>query len=404
MEDIKRVLAREAGVEVQPVSYGYFDVLKLLVPLPWRRWPVKRFKEQYLDIRLSNPDARISAIAHSYGTYTLVKALEENHVILDRVILCGSIVDPDHAIDLDRVRSGRVLNDYSPRDDWPAMAKCLSWGFGSTGTFGFKRSRVEDRRHAGGHGDYLNQDFASRYWAPYLKDGTVVPGPEQRVEARAIVDRLERLPLRLLVLPLIAALLLLGLYVAYSAGKAVWDRISFSERPLSEVAWIEAGQFFGDGRPKRPRVAVVLKAQRSAGLEDEPLWPGDRIKLLQGRDVIENPAGVHDFTGAQLPPGYEVEVQEILVSCSAPIRGSGRGRRGGGAGGGTGGGTGGGAGAGRAGGGGGGASGPPASPEACLSRLAQCEAEMRTTESLKECNLSPDNNAQITVRVTNVRR
>src|SRR5207244_3865633 len=104
-----------------------------------RQGPVQRVVRELRDLRASHPTARISVVAHSFGTYALVKALEEPDIRLNRVILCGCIVPEEFRRARHEAQLGAdsILNDCGTHDIWPVLAKSLTWGYGATGTFGF---------------------------------------------------------------------------------------------------------------------------------------------------------------------------------------------------------------------------------------------------------------------------
>lgn len=117
-------------------------------------------------------------IAHSFGTYSLIKVLERNPFIRPkRVLLCGAIV-PEHYrwSALSQLAGMQLLNDCGAKDFWPAAASCLSWGYGASGTFGFgyPHRAVRDRHHDMGHSDYFNAAFIRKYWVPFVHDGDIV--------------------------------------------------------------------------------------------------------------------------------------------------------------------------------------------------------------------------------------
>jgi hypothetical protein len=59
------------------------------------------------------------------------------------------------------------------------MAEVVTFGYGSAGTYGFRRPAVYDRWHNGkAHGDFLNQKFCMTYWAPFLRNGQIVEDDE----------------------------------------------------------------------------------------------------------------------------------------------------------------------------------------------------------------------------------
>ncbi|MEM1317955.1 MAG: hypothetical protein AAGF29_06800, partial [Pseudomonadota bacterium] len=145
-EMVASVIETRRGMSAIPVKYGFFDTIRFLVPFYTRTAPVKRFLREYRDIRRHNPNAEISIIAHSFGTYIVSTALREPDVKFGRVILCGSIVKDDFRVaDIEsKIASLPVLNDCGTRDIWPVLAKSVTWGYGASGTFGFGTANVLD--------------------------------------------------------------------------------------------------------------------------------------------------------------------------------------------------------------------------------------------------------------------
>jgi hypothetical protein len=182
-EMVASLLENERHVVVQPIRYGYFDTFRFLFPFWTRRKPVERIVREYRDLRLRYPDARISAIAHSFGTYALAKAVQEPDVVFDRVILCGSIIPENFRKAQYRSQFGTdlILNDCGTHDIWPVLAKSVTWGYGATGTFGFGSAGIRDRFSKFTHSAYFTREFVRDYWLPYLREGKVV-GTQWEVE------------------------------------------------------------------------------------------------------------------------------------------------------------------------------------------------------------------------------
>jgi hypothetical protein len=73
----------------------------------------------------------------------------------------------------DRFKSP-IINEVGTRDIWPAIAESVTYGYGSAGTYGFRRPLVRDRWHNGAHhGYFLDSSFCRRFWIPFLRDGTI---------------------------------------------------------------------------------------------------------------------------------------------------------------------------------------------------------------------------------------
>jgi Leucine Rich repeats (2 copies)/Leucine Rich repeat len=73
-----------------------------------------------------------------------------------------------------------IINEVGTRDFWPIAAEVVTFGYGSVGTYGFRRPAVRDRWHNGkAHSDFLNRDFCQRYWVPFLTGGAIVEDDEE---------------------------------------------------------------------------------------------------------------------------------------------------------------------------------------------------------------------------------
>src|SRR4051812_27816736 len=86
-----------AGYIVEPTSYMRLDLLRFLLPVSYFRDKViAKVWNQIVDIRRIHRDARISFIAHSFGTFVLAHILKRQFAFkAHRVIFCGSVVQYD---------------------------------------------------------------------------------------------------------------------------------------------------------------------------------------------------------------------------------------------------------------------------------------------------------------------
>ena len=87
-------------IEVIPIRYGYFDAFRFWFPFWTRNKPVERVYEQIRvalqKYRRSHPDAKLSIIAHSFGTYIIGEILKRGFDLqIDRLLLCGSVLPQD---------------------------------------------------------------------------------------------------------------------------------------------------------------------------------------------------------------------------------------------------------------------------------------------------------------------
>jgi pimeloyl-ACP methyl ester carboxylesterase len=165
-------------IEVIPIKYGYFDALRFWFPFWTRNKPIERV---YTQIRVAlqrhrrnHPDAKLSIVAHSFGTYVVGEILKRGFDLqIHRLILCGSVLPQDYVWEQlqGRFDEDNTINECGKTDVWPVLAKSLSWGYGDSGTNGFGGASVKDRYHAGGHGQYFEPKFVETYWEPFIKRG-----------------------------------------------------------------------------------------------------------------------------------------------------------------------------------------------------------------------------------------
>ena len=214
-------------VRVIPIKYGYFNSVRFLAPFETSREPVQRLEREIREVRESYPGARISIIAHSFGTYVVSKILQEDTDIrIHRIVFCGSVVKESFRWNQVKSRIGGtgdremrrfVVNECGTRDIWPILGKSAGWGYGAAGTDGFGASLVTDRYHQGGHALYFNREFVEKYWKSFIHDGEIVYGegdPNQSVPLS--LRALGALPLNWALL--LAPLLVLAAFILLRPG------------------------------------------------------------------------------------------------------------------------------------------------------------------------------------------
>lgn len=170
----------KVGVAVVPTNYGYLDLFRFLMPFKrYRKKAIDRVWTLVREARQDYPRARLSFLAHSFGTYVVAHILKrEFDFKAHRIVFCGSVVPFDFPFEQFRSRfSPPILNEVSARDPWPGFAKNLAFGYGAVGMRGFNRIGIKDRWHKGfGHSRYLELDFCRKFWIPFFSQGTVVEG------------------------------------------------------------------------------------------------------------------------------------------------------------------------------------------------------------------------------------
>jgi hypothetical protein len=177
---VKRVLEEVPNTRVVPIKYGYLDAFRFWFPFLTREAPIADLRREIQNAERANPEARVSIIAHSFGTYAVSRILSENpNLKIERLILSGSIVPRSYRWDyVDSRLATDVVNDYGTRDIWPVLAKCLSWGYGDTGRHGFGRgATVRDRGHNYSHSEFFNEQFVRTYWKPWFESNDFVSSP-----------------------------------------------------------------------------------------------------------------------------------------------------------------------------------------------------------------------------------
>ena len=176
-QEAVRSMFNGTSIRVIPIGYEYLDVFRFLIPF-WRSGPVSRVAAQMQSIKRDNPNVHISVIAHSFGTFIISRILSPDQGIrIKRLLLCGSVLPATFAWENVQGRPSRdaLVNDVGSRDVWPVLARTMTWGFGSSGTFGFKQAAVTDRFHNLTHSDFFSEEWVKEYWLPFICDGTIIP-------------------------------------------------------------------------------------------------------------------------------------------------------------------------------------------------------------------------------------
>lgn len=182
---------RKVALEVS--SYGYFPMLSFLRPGA-RQEKVEWLMDRYTHAKARYPNARISYIGHSHGTYLMLKALEDYPAVrFHRVVFAGSVVrsDEDWAAHLG-TRVGGVLN-FAASADWVvaffpnALQQLNLQDLGGAGHRGFESTapglvQVANGQYArGAHSAALAEDWWNAI-AGYVLHGEFKLPPNAPVE------------------------------------------------------------------------------------------------------------------------------------------------------------------------------------------------------------------------------
>lgn len=212
-----------AGFLVERTNYGRFNLVKFLLPVPFfKAWAAADIEQDIRAAMARHKVDRVSIIAHSFGTFIVAWILKNKFDInFRRIIFCGSVVKFRFPFQQYTSRfEGVIVNEVGTRDIWPILAESATWGYGSTGAFGFNRPGVFDRYHRGlSHSAFLNAKFCRKWWIPALK------GEDPKSN-----DEPERPPLWLRILSVIHAK-----YIVV-ALLALWAAFAWCRAPEREVA------------------------------------------------------------------------------------------------------------------------------------------------------------------------
>jgi hypothetical protein len=118
---------------------------------------------------------RPSIVAHSFGSYIVGRALRKyEHLRLDKIILCGSIlpVDFDWPLLFRRDQVNYLRNERGLRDFWVKNVSRVIPETGASGSTGFDTFSTlieEDPFQDFRHSDFFTPKHMEDYWIPFLE-------------------------------------------------------------------------------------------------------------------------------------------------------------------------------------------------------------------------------------------
>lgn len=177
-------IASSQGWIVAPYYYG-FQTPDILFSSSKRKAAVEEFREWIFDVSSTYGDSgvRVSAIAHSFGTYLVGAYLtgfkDVPPVNFNTLILTGSILSESY--DWNSCagnKVARIRNEIAPNDQWvkwmpktPPEWIGLDPLFGQAGTKGFScESEILDQpsNNIFDHNNVIKRDVVTSQWMPYL--------------------------------------------------------------------------------------------------------------------------------------------------------------------------------------------------------------------------------------------
>jgi hypothetical protein len=269
-------------------------------------------------------DMPVSVIAHSFGTYVISKILERDRTLkLDYLIMCGAIVSNGYDWQATKKQvNKRIVNDYGVRDQWPAVAVAVTWGYGDLGTYGAQDVNVDDRDHDLDHHKFFEPEFVNRYWKPLLaKDEFNEP---DRGDGD---DRFPDTPPHFVLFARSLKYLVLAAVVTVITLVA-WPKPAPLTLP-DGTGWVFAGYFnqeraefskgpyvTGNNDVTFPHLFQINEVVRVVG-QPRRVFMVDYQKV-RARKKFENPLNIDPenpdhFTGTTVDLGREIEVRDVVV-------------------------------------------------------------------------------------------
>jgi pimeloyl-ACP methyl ester carboxylesterase len=201
IDDVREEL-RDRGFVAEPTGFGYFGFLRFLSFPACRSRAIERVSSD-IDLAILKFERehagaipnKISVIAHSFGSWVIMRVLEKNNNLkLHRIVFCGSVLREDYDFRslYEKGQFKHVLNQIGTRDYWPVIGESAGWGYGSIGSHGLTSPIADNRWYADfRHSDFLTREFCSVSWIPFLEGGKLTV-----LEARKLTDaeRLRKLP------------------------------------------------------------------------------------------------------------------------------------------------------------------------------------------------------------------
>lgn len=167
---------------VKPITYEWFSMVPFLFGFE-RRKRLEAFLDEYVQARACYPQATISVVAHSNGSYIVVRAMERvRELKLARLALAGTVLPQNYDWSKLRVdgkeRIGMVFN-YTANADWivgifPKLYEAWDGDLGGAGFKGFHKTLngvVNIRGFPGAHSAVVDSPVARKAIAHFLARG-----------------------------------------------------------------------------------------------------------------------------------------------------------------------------------------------------------------------------------------
>lgn len=160
--------------KIYPYEFNFYSAIKISNGISRRR-KVKDFTAFFEQTLIENPNSKINIIAHSFGTYLTVKALEkcklDNLSEVSNILLTGSVLRNDYNFTpiINKYSIKNIINDCGYNDIPLIFNKLFSFGLGNAGRVGFNtcNNKLENRFHKCGHSVLdSSESFTKQYIHP----------------------------------------------------------------------------------------------------------------------------------------------------------------------------------------------------------------------------------------------
>lgn len=138
---------------------------------------VLRLYQTYTDLRERHEGIAPSFIAQGFGTYLVLELLNRFQAEMNRVVLCGSILDTDcdwSAKPVQAVRNDVAGQDGLVRMFRNPMARSSMRGTGTSGLDGFTTESAKLEQHEFPHitasDEFVNRHHCRECWVPFILD------------------------------------------------------------------------------------------------------------------------------------------------------------------------------------------------------------------------------------------
>ena len=202
-QDSLKTKFESSGHSVFSYKYKFYSALKIVCGISRMKqaehfglWLEKQFIE--------NPSSNINIVAHSFGTYLVLKALEllrlDNMTRIDNIILLGSVMPRNYNFGLieKKFMPKKIINECGTKDLPLLASKAFCFGLGNAGRAGFNSGSemLINRYYEAGHSIFDEvPDYYELYWERYvqkgeLSDAPIVKSTRYRVLRESLFDTL----------------------------------------------------------------------------------------------------------------------------------------------------------------------------------------------------------------------